>query len=263
MKLFLTSEASAGKTTLLQKLSQVTQGAFWIITERTYDAAGTATGYRVTTSTKSVGNFANDVTPQVIDNLYSGPLKYAVEQGYRVIIVDEIGSRQLSSPAFVSTLEQALSSSATVLASLSQSETGDAQYTLRPGTVTLNLSEVNRDELTGALESCLSSQRMVASLPLDEQAAIERLAEKYAAGGQITPFRKLFQNTIIYLAEDRYQTSSIGSYVVRGLTRTHTVVITNGKWMCDCDLANGRGKFEGRAGECSHIQTIKVSQKLV
>jgi len=263
MKLFLISESSSGKTTLLQKLSQVAQGAFWIITERTYDPAGTTTGYRVTTSSKSVGNFSDDVTPQVIDNLYSGPLKYAVEQGYRVVIVDEIGSIQLASPAFVAAIEQALTSPATVLASLSQSESGDAQYTHRPGTVTLNLTEANRDELTGALESCLSSQRMVASLPPDEQAAVERLAEKYAADGQITPFRKLFQNTIIYLAENRFQSASIGSYVVRGLTRTHTVVVTGGRWMCDCDLANGRGKYDGRPGECSHIQTIKISQKLV
>lgn len=263
MKLFLTSDVSSGKTTLLQKLAQVAQGAFWIITERTFDSAGAATGYRVTTSTKSVGNFSDDVTPQVIDNLYSQPLKYAVEQGYRVIIVDEIGRLQLASPAFVATIDQALASPATVLASLSQSESGDAQYTTRSGVATLALTEANRDELTGALDAFLSSQRMVASLSPDNQAAVERLAQKYAADNQFTPFRKLFQNTIVYLAENRFETSSIGSYVVRGLTRTHTVVVTNGKWMCDCDLANGRGKFEGRAGECSHIQTIKISQKLV
>jgi hypothetical protein len=247
----------------MKKLSDVAHGAFWVLTEPTLDPAGNPTGYRVTTSTKSVGNFGDDVAPDVIDNLYSTPINAAVSQGYGVIIIDEIGKLQHQSPSFVEAVNAALASKATVMATLQQSEPWAHEFTGRPGIVTLELNEQNRDELAGALDACLTSQRMVDSLPADSRAGVERLAAKYAADGAITPFRKLFQNTIIYLAESRFESSSIGSYIVSGLTRRHTVIVTDGVWKCDCDLANGRGKFAGRPGECSHIQTIKISQKLV
>jgi hypothetical protein len=128
------------------------------------------------------------------------------------------------------------------------------------GVIALALTPENHEELAGALSALLSSLRMYQSLPPAQQTAVYDLARGYAAAGQISPLRKLFQNTLIYLAEHRYEPTSAGMFAVKGLTRIHTVFVNDGVWSCDCDLANGRGKYVGHAGECSHIQTIKLSQ---
>ena len=263
MKFLLTGSSRIGKSTILQKLTEVAHGSYWVLSERILDDAGATTGYRVTSSDKSVGNFTETSDAAAIDNLYSTPIKKAVEQGYTVIIIDEIGPVQHRSPQFTAAIDQALASDATVLVTIAPDQEWTATYAQLPSVIPLTLTEENRDELTGALEAFLSSQRMIRSLPPETQSALERLSRKYITEGHISSFRKLFQNTIMYLAETRYQTSSIGSYTVKGLTRQHVVVVSGGNWMCDCDLANGRGKYEGHPAECSHIQTIKISQKLV
>jgi hypothetical protein len=125
--------------------------------------------------------------------------------------------------------------------------------------ISLALTPENHDELAGALSALLASLRMYQSLPPAQQAKVYDLARGYAAAGQISPLRKLFQNTLIYLAEHRYEPTTAGTYTVKGLTRIHSVFVNDDVWSCDCDLSNGRGKYAGRAGECSHIQTVKVS----
>ncbi len=259
MKIILTGTPGIGKTTILQKLSGVAQGAFWIITERTLDPADAPTGYRVTTSTKSVGSLTDDATADAIDKYYSGPIGRAVEQGYQVIIIDEVGELQRRSPAFIAAVDQALNSDATVLVNVAEGFDWTATYTGRSNAVSVSLTLENRDELTGALDAFLSSFRMYSSLPPARQAKVYELARGYVTTGQISSFRKLFQNTLIYLAEERYQLVSAGLYSVRGLTRTHSVFVSNGVWSCDCDLSTGRGKYAGHPAECAHIQTIKIA----
>jgi hypothetical protein len=138
--------------------------------------------------------------------------------------------------------------------------TVDEPATAQPDDIiALALTPDNHEELAGALSALMSSLRMYQSLPPAQRTAVFELARGYAATDQISPLRKLFQNTLIYLAEHRYESTSAGMFAVKGLTRVHSVFVNDGVWSCDCDLANGRGKYAGHAGECSHIQTIKLS----
>jgi nucleoside-triphosphatase len=272
MKILLTGAPGTGKTTIVAKIAAATQGAFWVVSERTFDGAGAKSGFQARTSTGlsgvwdtrtdgpagSLDNHTTDIA--AVDRLFTEPINRAVDQGVGIIIIDEIGALERRSPDFIKAVDRALASDATILATIKQGEDWTATYTGRSDIITLTLTAENRDELTGALSAILASTRMYQSLPPLQQSKVYALARSYAAAGQISSLRKLFQNTLIYLAESRYESVSTGLYNVRGLTRQHQVSLKDGVWTCDCDLANGRGKFDGHPAECSHVQTLKITQ---
>jgi nucleoside-triphosphatase THEP1 len=272
MNILLTGQPLAGKSTLIKHLTGVAHAAFWVVAERSFDEQGTCDGFIATTSTGLTGRFdtREDVVPDTpmgnhhvdvaaVDRLFTAPINEALDQGYEVLIIDEIGRLQRESAAFIAAVARALDARATVLATIRQGDDWTAAYTTRPDVINLTLTTDNRDELTGALDALLSSLRMYHGLSPERQSAVFDLARGYGAAGQISSLRKLFQNTLIYLAEGRYEHVSAGLYRVKGLTRGHEVFVNAGVWSCDCDLANGRGKFAGHPGECSHIQTVKIS----
>jgi nucleoside-triphosphatase THEP1 len=273
MNILLTGAPLVGKTTLIKQLATASPGSFWVISERSLDAAGVRNGFTATTSTGLTGKFdeREETTPDTpmgnhqvdvaeVDRLFTTPLNAALDQGFEVLIVDEIGRLQRQSPGFIKTIDRLLDAQATVLATLRQGDEWTTSYTSRPDVINLTLTPANREELAGALQALLASLRMYRSLPADRQAKVLELARSYGAGDQMSSLRKLFQNTLIYLAENRYEKVSPGLYRVNGLTRSHEVFVNDGAWSCDCDLANGRGKYTGHPSECSHIQTIKIAQ---
>lgn len=267
MKILLTGAPGTGKTTIVAKLAAATTGAFWVVSERTFDQAGNQTGFQARTSTGLSGIWDTRPEPGVhntdiaaVDRLFTDPITQAVTQGIGTIIIDEIGTLERRSPDFIKAVDRALASDATILATVTLGQDWTESYTGRSDVITLTLTPENRDELSGALSAILASTRMYQSLPPTQQAKVYAMARDYAASGLISSLRKLFQNTLIYLAESRFQSDTAGLFTVRGLTRQHQVTVKDGVWTCDCDLANGRGKFEGHPAECSHVQTIKITQ---
>lgn len=90
-------------------------------------------------------------------------------------------------------------------------------------------------------------------------AAVVQLGDEYLREGQYVHFRKLFKNAVPYIAQGKITHAPEGGFFVQGNTNDHHVTATEDHSMaCDCDLFHGRGKFEGTAGDCSHIQTATL-----
>jgi hypothetical protein len=100
---------------------------------------------------------------------------------------------------------------------------------------------------------------MIAGLLPAVQKAIVEMGGAYLGDGNYTYFKKLFKNAVPYIAEGRIRRLDDGGFLVEGNTNDHHVTVADeGAMACDCDLFNGRGKFEGQEGECSHIQTATL-----
>jgi hypothetical protein len=86
--------------------------------------------------------------------------------------------------------------------------------------------------------------------------AIVDMGNDYMRGDRYTSLKKLFKNTVAYVAAGKIRHNEQG-FLVQGSTGDHQVIVDDlGIMSCDCDLFNGRGKFAGHAdNECSHIQS--------
>ena len=84
------------------------------------------------------------------------------------------------------------------------------------------------------------------------------MARCYVNSTSFIQLRKLFKNTIKYLAKNRVSRVNDHTFSVKGNVNEHTIVYSEGRWVCDCDLFKGTGSFEGNPGECSHSQTVKL-----
>jgi hypothetical protein len=91
--------------------------------------------------------------------------------------------------------------------------------------------------------------------------AVARMATNYIRTDRYTPLKKLFKNTVRYVAEGRVERNEAG-FFVEGLTDDHQVTMKkDGTMACDCPLFIGKAgtKFDGRAdSECSHVQASEL-----
>lgn len=271
MKILLTGEPRVGKSTLVKNLTRIAPDAFWVVTEEVRDSSNIRAGFMAITSTGLKGQFdrRENVVPKTpmdnhhvdvseIDKLFTIPIQKALDSGNKLLIIDEIGRLQRMSKPFTQVIDRAFESDATILATIHLGDEWTHRYILRSDTVTFTLTLENRDDMVKALEYWASSQQQFGSLSSSQRGLIASFARRYARAGKISSFQKLFQNTVIYLLEKRYRKISDDSYEVKGLTAHHQVSHRRGDWICDCSLFTGRDEFSDKAGECSHIQTIKI-----
>lgn len=115
----------------------------------------------------------------------------------------------------------------------------------------------NRDELMIGVIEMLSSRGMFDVLSADRQQKVLSMARDYLAKDRYVSLKKLFKNAVPYLFNNRIHKSA-DRFTVNGHTDEHYVSISRNDFTCDCDLFNGRGKFVDIAGECSHIQSVKL-----
>lgn len=119
-----------------------------------------------------------------------------------------------------------------------------------------DIAPEDRAELEQGLLLAAEHHNLIAALSPAVQQAIIEMGAAYLLHDNYTYFKKLFKNALPYVAQGRIARLENGSFVVEGDTNMHYVTtLENGKMACDCDLFSGRGKFEGKGGECSHLQT--------
>lgn len=115
------------------------------------------------------------------------------------------------------------------------------------------------DELHQVFKYAEQNRDLLESLDPALRSAVAEMALKHLYGDEYIQLKKLFKNAVVYVAEGRVTRADEGGFDITGLTDSHHLDVSEeGHWNCDCDLFNGRGKFEGRAGECSHIQTATL-----
>lgn len=128
--------------------------------------------------------------------------------------------------------------------------------------ILIKISVDNREQIRDILEGLAPNIRLIQQLNSGVRAGLTEMARAYAGSDNYTQLKKLFKNTIKYLAEDRVHQIDDRTYSVSGDTNEHTVNVSEGFWGCDCDLYKGTGSFEGNAGECSHIQSVKLFARM-
>jgi len=122
--------------------------------------------------------------------------------------------------------------------------------------LTCEITPGNCAELEQGLAFAAEHRDMIEGLPSAVQQAIVDMGTTYLRKGDYTYFKKLLKNAVPYVAQGRIKWLDDGGFLVEGNTNDHHVTVAEaGDMACDCDLFNGRGKFEGKEGECSHIQT--------
>ena len=77
---------------------------------------------------------------------------------------------------------------------------------------------------------------------------------KYFDDNCFVQIEKLFKNALVYLNEKRVNKLDKDTFLVIGNSKKHKVSSSK----CDCDLFNGVGVYTGNAGECSHVQAVKL-----
>jgi len=116
----------------------------------------------------------------------------------------------------------------------------------------------NREELKVALRAALEQRSIFNSLPQNQQDRALELARDYLKTHQYISLIKLFYNALRYVGEGMVKQSG-DEFVARGDHGEHHVQKNHAAYSCDCDFFNGRGQFSGKIGECSHVQTVKIS----
>ncbi len=274
MKLLLTGLPGTGKTTLLQTLIPLLEDPFWVLCREIRNAAGQRVGFEVEASTGSQGLLAHKQDIQstavigdyrvdlgAIDALLSDPIADAM-QAHTFLLIDEIGRMQMLSDAFTRTIRQLCVGEYDFIATIRYGDDWTREFTDQPDIITLVLSPENRDQAEAAVRAMLETRTKFSALTNEQKQVLLKMAKAYGQNGQTTQLRKLYRNAVRYVVDNRVKQLSEQELRVAGNHGNHEVRRSAGTWICDCDLFNGRNEFAGEAGECSHIQAVRLSQQL-
>src|ERR1700691_2586244 len=122
-----------------------------------------------------------------------------------------------------------------------------------------DLALEGRQELEQGLAFAVQNHELLTDLVAEVQEAIAIKAREYLDVGNFILFKKMFKDALPYITERRIRRLDVGMFIVEGLTDNHYITTADsGELVCDCDLFNGRGKFVGLSGDCSHIQAADL-----
>jgi len=271
MKLFLTGLPGTGKTTLVQGLIPLIKQAFWVTCREVRSEDGQRVGFKAETSTglkgllshkqdiestATIGDYKVDLA--AIDRLLSEPIKEQARAG-KFLIIDEIGRMQMLSPTFAEAIREVCIADTEFIATIRYGDEWTREFTERPDVITLLLAAESRDQAKAAIGAMVAARIEVAQLSDKQKRQVLIMAKDYAKSGEMIQLRKFYKNAVRYVGEGRVRRREGGKFAVMGDHGTHIVLRRADAWQCDCDLFNGHGQFAGAAGECSHIQAVKLT----
>lgn len=267
MKILLTGKPGCGKTSLLESfLELVPRKQGFVAREICVD--GTRTGFELISSEADhtvlahvdiespyrVSRYGVDVDAldAFLDHL--PPLGEGT-----LVYLDEIGEMELYSQRFKKLVGQYLDQADIYIGTITSSYQDDFTEEIRgrDDIALLNVRPDNREILSDILACFAANLPAITKLSQAERARLTSVARVYARDEAYVQLRKLFKNAVVYVAEKRVRRDD-DTWKVRGNHREHIVIGTSGSMSCDCDLYNGLNQFEGRAGECSHIQAVRL-----
>lgn len=269
MKILLTGKPRRGKTTLLHSLiddvsskhgmvaAEVCENGERIGFDLKDNTGRTAPLARVHSPTQhKVGRYFVDVNSL---DVFIEPL---VKIGPGALLyLDEIGHMQLFSEKFQQLATAYLDSDNDFIGTISSIyEHSFIDEVLKHKDILLcTVTPDNRDGLKAALQAALAHREQLNHLAGQQQERVLELARNYLATGEFTSLRKLFNNAIVYVANEKLEKLNNTEFAVNGNHARHIVLKQDLGYSCDCDLFNGRGEFTNQAGECSHVQVVKLS----
>lgn len=276
MKILLTALPRTGKSTIIEKFIEKYEGKkVGILAKeirasndervgfKSVDLQGNEKTFMHMSEINSdvvVGNkYKVDVS--VIDDFVVSEITQPVESD-TVIIVDEIGRAQSLSAKFLQAVDCLLDSNNNLLCTIVyDNEEWARKYKEHPQVIILEVTEQNRDILPEILIAIYSNQQYFNKLNEKQKCFAINELKQFISRNELDRAKKLFKNAIQYFVLNKFKKVDSQVYSVEGNTNNHMVTIDdNGKFMCDCDLFNGKGKFVGKTSFCSHIDTIRISE---
>lgn len=274
MKILLTGAPRSGKTTLLMDLIQGVSPQLGMSAVAVSED-GERIGFDLKDSDDNTTPLARVGKPtgypvsryfvdiNSLDN-FVGHL-FAYQPG-QLLYLDEIGQMQLYSEKFKELVNHYLASPNDYIGTFSSiyHDPFIEEVKHRADVFVCTVTPENREQLILALREALLHRGEFNSLPTEAQRMILALAGVGVRQEDIkfVPLRKLFKNAVTYVARDKVRAIPEG-FIVHGNTNTHRLIKKQNQLFCDCDLFNGRGAFAGMAGDCSHIQAVKISQSIL
>lgn len=269
MKVLLTGKNRSGKTTLLKSLidaEKSTRGLMTVEVRNELDRIGF--NLQDDQGNTTVLARVDVVTPYAVGRYYvdSAALDAFVEPLFKfkpreLLFIDEIGHMQLYSSSFMKLTDTYLNSQNDFIGTISSIYEHPLirDITLRSDVILCTVTPENRESLSIFLRAALTCRRRFNRLSQQQQQFVVGLARGYLQHEQYSSLKKLFGNAIRYLDEHRVEKEVGGDFVILGDHNKHRVAEKGQGFTCDCDLFNGRGQFKNNAGECSHIQSVKLS----
>lgn len=268
MRILLTGKPKSGKTSLLKRLLEQVEDKQGMAAAETLDhgqrvgfdlqgSSGRAAALaRVNHQTDiSVGRYFVDVAS--LDAFIEPLFRFKPEQ---LLYIDEIGQMQLYSETFQKLVQSYLNAPNDYLGTISSIyEHPFIDKTRgRKDILLCTITPENRDVLFMCLSAALKNRDIFNALHATPQMRVLSLAREYLASESYISLKKLFHNAVIYVAKNRVTEVSPNILVVQGNHDKHNVSVHENSYSCDCDFFNGRGQFTNKAGECSHIQAVKI-----
>lgn len=268
MKILLTGKPKSGKTTLLEKLLKDIKDKHGMVATEVLED-GTRIGFDLQDDSGHTAILARTdrKTDTAVGRYYVDipSLSAFIESLFEVVpssllYIDEIGHMQLYSGEFQKLVRTYLNAPNDYLGTVSSiySHPFIDEIKSRSDILLCTITPENRDAMLAALSSALKHRAVFNDLSADTQAKVLSLAQDYLETASYISLKKLFNNAIVYVAENRVQEISNTEFIVRGNHDEHHVNLSDGGYSCDCDFFNGRGQFARKAGECSHVQAVKI-----
>lgn len=269
MKVLLMGKPRSGKTTLLEGFLEGVLEKQGFLTKEIFEN-GERIGFEMisssgqTTTLASV-NSASDIRVYrygvEVDELDALLEDLPQVQAGNLLYIDEIGQMELFSDKFKTLIVSYLNSDNPFAGTITSVFHDDftEQVLGRDDVVLLNINQDNREQAREVLDGLAVNIKLLQRLSPAVQQGITEMARGYAKSNSLTQLKKLFKNTIKYLANERIEQVDAHTFRIRGNANEHCVTRSDG-WTCDCCLFNGTGSFEGNPGECSHVQSAKLKE---
>ena len=266
MKILLTGEPRIGKTTILENFLGLIKDKQGFVTREVRDN-GERTGFKLVSSDGQTAVLAS-----VDSNSEFRVSKYGVNieeferfiknlplvQSQNLLYIDEIGQMELLADSFKKVVTYYLNSDNHYVGTISSVYSDDftKQILSRYDLVHIKLTYESREQVVAALEGLAENISLIQNLDAGAQDELTKMARMYVENLGFVQLKKLFKNAVKYVVEGRVSQMA-NCYVVKGNTKKHKVDVSD-NYSCDCSLFNGKGEYTGNAGECSHIQAVKL-----
>lgn len=210
-----------------------------------------------------VGNWYVDL--HTLEHFVVPAIREGLQDTSALTVLDEIAKIEMASPIFAQLCDQLFYTDTQVLGCITQdTEPWSIPFKNNPRIVVLEVTKENRDLLpeilTTLYKTLIDLQNKLNANQLD---LVTILTKEYATKGSLVQLDKLFKHAIRYVVEHKLtQSSEPYTFMAQGDHNTYTTAYnpTTHQANCTCDLFCGRGKYENRAGMCSHIQAARILQ---
>lgn len=240
MKLLLTGSPGIGKSTVLKKVAaDLKISKYGIVAKEIKNDQSQRMGFEAVAlngnsrvfahkslfkTELTVGKYYVDI--KAIDDFVVPELKKGLNKNKTIVFIDEIGRMQSFSKEFLNTVKDLFSGKSNLLATIVfEDEPWSLEFKKHPNAIMIEVNIKNREYLPEILETVFSNAEEYNKLSLQQQRSVDKELRDLIAQNKFIQAKKLFNNAIVYIAEERIkkvnENSKLIEYSIRGKTNEH------------------------------------------